>query len=228
EKKGKTFRWSGSYEYDMNEAKTLKTELNALTEFSAMVPEAFKSASHLFLGNIDPALQLKVIEQMDRPELIVIDTMNLWIEHKKEELLKAIQKSNILVFNEGEARMLFDTPSLVKAGKESLALGLDAVIIKKGEHGSLMFTKNSHFNAPGYPLENLRDPTGCGDSFGGGLIGYLAKHGTLDERALRKGIILGSTIASFNAEAFGVDSLRTLQLSDIEKRFEEIKKMREF
>ncbi|MFH1134378.1 MAG: PfkB family carbohydrate kinase [Nanoarchaeota archaeon] len=226
--KGKTFRWEGSYKFDMNSAETKKTELNALANFVPKLPEAYRSASHVFLGNIDPDLQLSVIEQLEKPEVIMLDTMNFWIQSKREALVKVMRKADIMVMNDGEARMLFDTPNLVKAAAETLKLGLKAVIIKKGEHGSLLFTKEGHFNAPGYPLETVVDPTGCGDSFGGGLIGYLAKKNELSERALRKGMVLGSAIASFNAESFSTERLARISLTDIEGRFAEMRRMREF
>lgn len=220
---GKNFRWSGEYEYDMNEAKTLKTELNSLQNFNPEVPENFRNAKYLFLGNVDPEIQLKVIEATNRPELIVIDTMNFWIDSKKEKLLEVIKRADILVFNDIEARQLFETPSLVKAAKNALSLGLKAVIIKKGEHGSLLFTDSEHFNCPGYPLENVVDPTGCGDTFGGGFIGYYSKTGNI-----RKAMVYGSIIASFNAEGFGLDNLRKITINDIEKRYNEVVSYREF
>ena len=220
---GKNFRWSGEYEYDMGEAKTLKTELNSLADFNPDVPESYKKAKYLFLANVDPEIQLKVIESIENPELIVIDTMNFWIENKKEKLIDAIKKANILILNDGEARQLFDTPNLIKAGKLALKMGLDAVIIKKGEHGSLLFTENEHFNCPGYPLETVIDPTGCGDSFGGSFIGHYSKN-----KNLRKAMVYASVIASFNAEGFGLDTIRKITMEDIEKRFDEMEKIREF
>ena len=165
--KGKTFKWAGEYEYDMNEAKTLNTELNSLTEFSAELPDNYKGAEYILLGNIDPELQLKVIEQLSQPKLIAMDTMNFWISGKKDKLIEVIKKIDLLLINDGEARQLFETVNLLKAANEALKLGPKYVIIKKGEHGALLFTHSSHFNAPGYPLEVLKDPTGCGDSFAG-------------------------------------------------------------
>lgn len=220
---GKNFRWSGEYEYDMNEAKTISTELNSLAGFKPSIPETYKKAKYLFLANIDPDIQMQVIDAMESPELIVLDTMNFWIEHKKAKLLEAIKKSNILILNEGEARELFKTPNLIKAGRLSLSLGLDAVIIKKGEHGSLLFTGKEHFNCPTYPLEDVIDPTGCGDSFGGAFIGYLSKHTNL-----RKSMVHASVIASFNAEGFGLENLRKVSQKDIEKRYKEMIALREF
>lgn len=224
----RTFRWEGYYEYDMNEAKTLRTELNSLESYKVKIPDSYKTAKYLFLGNMDPELQLDVINSMKKPELIVMDTMNFWIQHKKEHLLKAIKKADILVFNDGEARQLFNTPNLVKAANEALKLVSKAVIIKKGEHGALLFCDKKHFSAPSYPMESLKDPTGCGDSFGGALAGYLAKTRDLSEKNLRKAVIYGSVIASFNAEDFSIGKLKQISNKDIEKRYNEFKEIREF
>tara|TARA_B100002003_G_scaffold115993_2_gene107194 strand:+ start:48 stop:947 length:900 start_codon:yes stop_codon:yes gene_type:complete len=224
----KTFRWQGYYEFDMNEAKTIRTELNSLESYKVEIPEDYKNAKYVFLANIDPELQLDVIKTIKKPELIVMDTMNFWIEHKKEQLLKTIDKADLLILNDSEARQLFDTPNLVKAANAALKLHTHAVIIKKGEHGALLFTDNKHFNAPGYPLENIKDPTGCGDSFGGALTGYLAKTQDISEANLRKAVVYGSIIASFNAEDFSVERLKSVNKSDIEKRYKEFKAMREF
>lgn len=224
----KTFRWQGFYEFDMNEAKTIKTELNALESYKVQVPENYKEAKYVFLANIDPELQLDVINNIKKPELVVMDTMNFWIEHKREQLLKTIDKADILVLNDSEARQLFDTPNLVKAANAALKLHTHAVIIKKGEHGALLFTDSKHFNAPGYPLENIKDPTGCGDSFGGALIGYLSKTKDLSETNLRKAVVYGSVLASFNAEDFSIERLKKINNEDIEKRYKEFKDMGQF
>ena len=168
-----------------------------------------------------------MIAQLEDPELVILDTMNFWIEGKKEKLLEAVKKVHILLLNDGEARQLFDTVNLAQAAKKALALGPEYVIIKKGEHGSLLFTDNDHFNAPGYPLEVVKDPTGCGDSFAGGFIGYLARHGVSFQN-IKKGIVYGSVIASFNAEDFSLDRTRTLTGEEIERRYKEFERMREF
>ena len=224
----KTFRWRGFYEFDMNEAKTLKTELNVLESFKVKVPESYKDSKYIFLGNIDPELQLEVINSIKNPELIVMDTMNFWIQNKKEQLLKTIKKADILVFNDGEARELFNTPNLVKAANQALKLVSKAVIIKKGEHGALLFNGSQHFSAPSFPLENIKDPTGCGDVFGGAFTGYLAKTQNLDDKNMRKAIIYGSILASYNAEGFGTEMLKKVTQDDIEKRFKMFKDIREF
>jgi sugar/nucleoside kinase (ribokinase family) len=225
---GKTFRWEGSYEYDMAEAKTLKTELGSFAGFKPKVPESFKEAKYVFLANIDPELQLSVLQQIRKPRLVALDTMNLWIQNKKEQLLNVLRRVDVLLINEAEARQLFATPSLVKAAKAALKLGLKAVIIKKGEHGALLFTDGKYFSAPGYPLEDVVDPTGAGDSFAGAVMGYIAKTGDISEKNIRKAIIYGSVIASFNAEAFSLNRLKTLTMPEIEKRYSEFKEIREF
>ena len=224
----KTFHWEGYYEYDMNEAKTRKTELNSLANFKVEVPEKYQDIRYVFLANIDPEQQLETLRQIKKPEFVVLDTMNFWISSKKESLLKVIKKVDVLLLNDGEARQLFNTASLVKAANEGLRLGPKAVIIKKGEHGALLFTKNKHFSAPSYPLENIKDPTGCGDCFGGGFIGYLAKIKDFSEQNFRKAIIYGSVIASHNAEDFSLNRLKHLTMDDIEKRYKEFQDIREF
>jgi sugar/nucleoside kinase (ribokinase family) len=225
---GKTFAWGGSYEFDMNEAKTNFTELNTLLDFDAALPDGYKNAKFIFLANTDPVLQLTVIEQLRDPTFIVMDTMNFWIQTKKVELMNVIRKVDVLLLNDGEARMLFDTPNLVKAAQQALNLGPKFVIIKKGEHGALLFGNGTHFSAPSYPLEVIKDPTGCGDCFAGGFVGYLAKHKTIDESALRKAVIYGSVIASFNAEDFSLDRISGLTDDEIEKRFAQMKDLRDF
>ena len=228
QRKGKTFRWEGKYEFDMNEAKTLRTELNSLLDFEAIVPEKLANARYIFLANVDPEIQLTILEKVKNPEFVIMDTMNFWIDSKKDKLLKVIKKVDLLLLNDGEARQLFNTVNLTIAAKEALALGPRYVIIKKGEHGALLFSEDNHFSAPGYPLEVLKDPTGCGDCFGGTIIGYIANTKDTSEANIRKAIIYGSTIASFNAEGFSLSHLERLKEKDIEKRFLEFKKMREF
>ncbi len=224
----KTFRWQGFYEFDMNEAKTIKTELNSLATFQPKVPDEYRNAKYVFLANTHPEHQLKVLSSLKGPELVMLDTMNLWINNEKQALLEVIKKVDILVLNDGEARMLFQTVNLVKAAQEALRLGPKYIVIKKGEHGALLFTDNNHFNAPGYPLEVIKDPTGCGDCFGGALMGYLAKTRDISERNVRKAIIYGSIIASYNAEDFSLNRLKNLTMQDIENRYKEFSEIREF
>ncbi len=224
----KTFHWEGFYEYDMNEAKTKKTELNSLKDFKADVPIKYKGIKHIFLANIDPEHQLSVLKQVDKPDFVVLDTMNFWINSKKDSLLKVIKEADVLLLNDGEARQLFGTINLVNAANHALKLGPKAVIIKKGEHGALLFTKNKHFSAPGYPLENIKDPTGCGDCFGGAFVGYLAKTKKFTEKNFRKAVIYGSVVASHNAEDFGLNRLKRLTIGDINRRYNEFRDIREF
>ncbi len=223
ETRGETFRWTGEYKYDMNQVETLKLELNSLAGFNPSIPENYKKARFVFVANADPETQIKVINSMENPELIVIDTIHVWIKTKKEKLIEAIKLSDILILNEWEARELFETPNLVKAAKSALQFGLQAVIIKKGEHGSLLFTKKEVFNCPGYPLENVVDPTGCGDCFGGAFIGHYSKN-----KNIRKAMVYASVIASFNAEGFGLERIKKVGMEDIEKRYQEMKSLQEF
>jgi len=227
DKKGKTFRWHGKYE-DINEAKTLKTELNAILSFEGNVPNEYKDTKYLFLGNLDPDIQLKVLNQINNPKLVVMDTMNHWIENKKPKVLDMISKVNILLINDGEAKLLFETNNLVKAAKAALALGPSTVIIKKGEHGALMFTKDSHFNAPGYPVENVKDPTGCGDSFGGSFTAYLASTDDISEKNIRKALIYATSVASHNVEDFSLNNLKKITKQHIEERVNHLKQIRDF
>lgn len=225
--KAKTFRWSGEYAYDMNEAKTLDTQLNALLEFSGAVPEAFRSAPFVFLGNTAPALQLRALKQFDAPRFVLLDTMNHWIENERDALLKAIAAVDGFICNEWEARQLFDTPNLVQAAKAAQKLGPSLVIIKKGEHGALVFHEGV-FAAPGYPLETVVDPTGSGDTFAGGLMGFLASVGAPAPKAVRQGVVYGSILASYNAEGFGLERLRTVTGADVTARYAAFQKLVEF
>jgi ribokinase len=225
---GKTFRWEGYYEYDMNEAKTLRTELGSFAAFQPQLPESYKNTDYVFLANIDPQLQLEVLKQIRKPELVAMDTMNFWIENKKEKLMEVIKNVDIILLNDSEARELFKTPNLIRAANSAMDLGPKAVIIKKGEHGALLFMDNKHFSAPSYPLENVIDPTGAGDSFAGAMMGYIAKTKDISERNIRKAVIYGSVVASFNAEDFSLERMKKIRLEDIEKRFNEFREIREF
>jgi len=224
----KTFRWSGLYEFDMSEAETLKTELNALAKFNPDVPKKYRRAKFLFLANTDPTVQLKTLNQMENHPLVLTDTMNYWIKHKRKILEKVIARSDIVLLNDGEARQFAGDFNLVKAAKKVLNLGAKHVIVKKGEHGALLFSPKSHFSAPGYPLEQLKDPTGAGDSFAGTLIGYLAKTKTVSERRIRQGIIYASAVASFVVEEFSVDALLKINRQKLKERYEIFKEIRKF
>ncbi len=226
---GKTFHWKGEYGLDLNSAKTIRTDLNVLAEFDPILPENFRTADFLFLGNIDPELQLRVLAQMKkRPRLVVADTMNLWISTKRGKVLEVVKEVDIALMNDGEARQLFCTANLVRAAQQILSLDSDVAIIKKGEHGCIMFTKDSHFACPGYPLENVKDPTGSGDSFGGSFLGYLAKTRDFSGQNMRRAVVYASCIASFNAEDFSVNRLKEISLRDVERRFLEFRKFVRF
>jgi ribokinase len=234
---GATFKWHGQYNGDMNQANTLKTDLGVFADFKPSIPEEYKKARYLFLANIDPAIQKSVIEQMENPELIVMDTMNYWIENKKEELFDVIEMCDIVIMNSEEANQLFETHNTIQAGKQLLKTGLKAAIIKKGEHGALVFTNPtdadgrhliSVFSAPAYPLEDVKDPTGAGDSFAGGFMGWLAKTGDISDENIRKAVIYGSACASYSAQGFGLSQLKEIAMEDIEQRYDEFKKISEF
>jgi sugar/nucleoside kinase (ribokinase family) len=225
---GETFRWSGYYEYDMNQAHTRDTKLNVYTMFEPQVPEELRSAEFVFLANLNPELQLKVLEQMKRPKLVAMDTMDFWIKNKREALHEVIKKVDFVLMNDGEARQFMETPNIPIAAARLLKLGVKAVIIKKGEHGALLFTNEGHFSAPSYPQDQLRDPTGAGDSFAGGFIGYLARTGELSESNIRRAIIVGSVMASFNVEDFSLDRMKRLKQKEIFDRFAEFRKFSEF
>jgi sugar/nucleoside kinase (ribokinase family) len=225
---GKTFHWIGSYKHDMNEAITHSTCLNVFEDFKPVIPEEYRKSEYVFLANIDPELQLKVLEQIEKPRLVACDTMNFWIEGKREALLKLFQRVNIVVLNDAEARQITELPGLVKAGKKILEWGPERVIIKKGEHGVLLFDGESIFVAPAYPLGDIVDPTGAGDSFAGGFMGHLARKGSMDTSTLRQAIIYGSAIASFDVEGFSLDRLKTLSDADISRRYREFSELYHF
>jgi sugar/nucleoside kinase (ribokinase family) len=227
--KGKTFRWSGAYEYDLNEAHTLATELNVFEQFRPKLPTAYRKSEYVFLANIDPELQLSVLEQVEHPKYIACDTMNLWIKSKPEALREVIKRADFLFLNDSEARQFSGSPSLVKAGRVLQSWGPKCVLIKKGEHGALMFGKNSFFVAPAFPLEDVYDPTGAGDTFAGGFIGYLAKQdGAIDESVLRKAVVYGSVMASFTVEKFSLERLMTLTPEQIDARVRVLKQLAHF
>ncbi len=219
---GKTFRWSGKYHYDLNVRDTLFTELNVFEKFDPKIPENAKRSKFICLGNIDPVLQSKVLDQMENPQFIVCDTMNFWIEGKKSELLELLPRVNAFIVNDSEARLLSQEPNLIKAARIIREMGPQILIIKKGEHGALLFTDDTIFSAPAYPMENIYDPTGAGDSFAGGFIGYLFKTRDLSPENLKKAVIYGSTMASFCVEKFstkGLEDLSTLQIQDRYRQF---------
>jgi sugar/nucleoside kinase (ribokinase family) len=225
---GKTFHWTGRYGYDLNEAQTLDTQLNVLMDFKPNLPESYRNAEILFLANIDPDLQMEVLEQVRNPRLIACDTMNFWISSKPESLKKVLQKVDIVIINEGEARQFTGEANLVKAARQIISLGCKRLVIKRGEYGVLMFTADTVFAAPAYPLEEVFDPTGAGDTFAGGFMGYLANSGDLSEEGIRQAIVFGSVMASFNVEDFSLDRMKRLEYREIEARYKSIKALTSF
>jgi sugar/nucleoside kinase (ribokinase family) len=225
---GKTFRWRGKYTDNLNEAETLDTQLNVLTEFDPRVPEEFKNSDYLVLGNISPDLQLNVLNQVPNAKLVACDTMNFWISGALEDLKKTLKKVNLLSINDGEARMLSGEHNLVHAAKAIRAMGPDILIIKRGEHGALAVTDEGMFSAPAMPLDVIKDPTGAGDSFAGGLMGYIARKGSWDLESLRQGVILGSVMASYNVQDFSLERLKTLSQEDITSRYQEFANLTRF
>jgi sugar/nucleoside kinase (ribokinase family) len=225
---GKTFRWKGRYDYDLNTAHTLDTQLNVLASFKPELPDDYRDAEYVFLGNIDPELQLEVLKQVRRPKLVACDTMNFWIEGKPNELKETLRHVDILTINEGEARELAKEPNLVKAARTILSMGPKTLIVKRGEYGSLMFSDSGIFSAPAYLLESVFDPTGAGDTFAGGFMGYLANTGNLNDGAVRQAIVFGSVMASFNVEEFSLNRIRSLDCKEIEGRYREFKRLTHF
>lgn len=225
---GKTFRWSGRYHYDLNVRDTLFTELNVFENFNPIIPDNAKKSKFICLGNIDPVLQARVLEQLENPQFIVCDTMNYWIEGKKKELLELLPKVNVLIINDSEARLLAHEPNLIKAAKIIRSLGPEILIIKKGEHGALLFTEDTIFSAPAYPMETIYDPTGAGDSFAGGFIGYLYKTRDLSPESLKRAVIYGSTMASFCVEKFSTKGIEDLSYLQIQDRFRQFMNLSRF
>jgi sugar/nucleoside kinase (ribokinase family) len=225
---GKTFQWSGRYGFDLNEAQTLDTQLNVLMEFRPDLPESYRDAEYLFLANIDPDLQLEVLGQVRKPRLVACDTMNFWISSKPEALKQVLRKVDIVVINEGEARQFTGEANLVKAARQIVALGCKRLVIKRGEYGVLMFTADSLFAAPAYPLEEVFDPTGAGDTFAGGFMGYLANTGNLSDEGVRQAIVFGSVMASFTVEDFSLNRMKRLTYPEIEARYRDFKALTHF
>lgn len=225
---GKTFRWFGRYDYDLNVAHTLDTHLNVFADFRPKLSEASQAARLVFLANIQPDLQRGVSEQVSSAELVALDTMNYWIERDKESLLKTIEKVDLMIINDAEARQLTGIPNLIKAARTILSWGPRALIVKRGEYGAALFTAESYFAIPAYPLESVFDPTGAGDTFAGGFMGYLSSQEKLDDAAMRRAMIFGSVMASFNVEEFGTERVQRLTSDEINERFRAFKKMTTF
>ncbi len=231
---GKTFHWEGEYGFDLNVAKTLKTDLNVFADFSPKIPEAFRQKEFLFLANIHPRLQLKVLEQVRRPKWVALDTMNFWIGGEPKALREVISKVDLVIINEGEARQLTGESSLVKAARKVQGwLSTDSggngiVVIKQGEYGALLFHGKEIFSAPGLPLESVKDPTGAGDSFAGGFLGFIASKKDLGKETLKQAVIVGSAMASLNVEEFSCRRLKTLTRDEIQTRIGEFETLAHF
>jgi len=222
---GTSFRWRGRYRHDLNSAETLETHLGVFSNFRPKIPEQFRRAPFVFLGNIDPRLQLDVLNQVERPKFVACDTMNFWIESRRPDLIELLKHVDVITINDGEARQLTDQFNLVKAARWVLERGPKLVIIKKGEHGAFMFTGTTIFFAPAYPLEAVFDPTGAGDAFAGGFMGYLARKGVVDDASLRRAVVYGSVMGSFAVEQFSIGRLLEIGKTDIIARTKEFQKL---
>lgn len=222
---GESFRWRGRYRHDLNSAETLETRLGVFSHFRPHIPQQFRRTPFVFLGNIDPRLQLDVLGQVESPTLVACDTMNFWIESRRPDLLTLLGRVDLITLNDGEARQLTEKANLVHAARWILAHGPKYVIIKKGEHGAFMFTRDTVFFAPAYPLEQVFDPTGAGDSFAGGFIGYLAQSGDLSEANMRRAVVYGSAMGSFAVEQFSNTRLLELTRADLDRRVEEVRRL---
>ena len=225
---GKTFVWSGEYGYDLNVAKTLDTRLNVFGTFDPKLNERQRRAPVVFLANIHPELQMRVLQQMERPKLVALDTMNLWIATKRTELENAFRQVDLVLINEAETRQFTGETSLVKGARQILSLGPHTIVIKRGEYGVLMITRGEIFAVPAYPLENVFDPTGAGDTFAGGFLGYLTSRQQHNETELRRAIIFGSVLASFTVEKFSLDRLREITLDDVNERYRAFRTLTHF
>lgn len=225
---GKTFRWKGEYGYQLNEANTLETHLNVFESFRPTIPESYRDSEVVFLANIDPELQSDVLRQVNSPGIIACDTMNFWISGKRDALLNTLKNVDILIINDGEARQLAQEANLVKAASVIMSYGPKHVIVKRGEYGALMFNSKNVFAAPAYPLENVFDPTGAGDSFAGGFLGFLSSTRNFNEENMRQAVIFGSVMASFVVEDFSLNRIRELNYDEILNRYREFKRLTHF
>lgn len=228
QQEGESFRWSGRYSFDLNSRETLETKLGVFADFRPRIPAAFRNADWLFLGNIDPTLQLEVLEQVHAPQLIACDTMNFWIEGRHEALMRLLQRVDLLLVNDSEARQLSGDHNLLRAARWIQRHGPSMVVVKKGEHGAMLFTRDFAFFAPAYPLDDVFDPTGAGDAFAGGFVGYLARAGVLDAPHLRRAMIYGSALGSFAVERFGLERLIDLQPEELHERVRQFRELTAF
>ncbi|HZT60436.1 MAG TPA: PfkB family carbohydrate kinase [Pyrinomonadaceae bacterium] len=225
---GKTFFWRGRYDFDLNTAHTLDTQLNVFADFMPKLSDESKRSRLVFLGNIQPQLQLGVREQVRGAQLVAVDTMDYWIKSVPEQVKATVSAVDVAIINDAEARQLAGEPNIIRAARKILSWGPRALVVKRGEYGAAMFTKDSFFAIPAYPLESVFDPTGAGDTFAGGFMGYLASHESIDEETMRRAVIFGSVMASFNVEEFGTDRVRRLTHEEINARFREFKRMTHF
>jgi len=224
----RTFRWTGEYGFDLNDARTLDVQLNVLGEFRPRLTPLQRKVPYLFLANNDPEVQLEVLEQMERPRLTALDTMNFWIEGKREALARVLERVDVLLINDAEARMLAREPNLIKAARAILSMGPQAVVVKRGEYGALLVSAGRFFFAPAFPLEAVFDPTGAGDTFAGGFMGYLARLGAVDSGAFRPAIVNGAVMASFTVEDFSLERLKRLAPAEIASRYRSFQDMVRF
>jgi sugar/nucleoside kinase (ribokinase family) len=225
---GDSFFWAGKYHYDLNTRDTLDTRLGVFADFDPKIPDAFRQSRFVFLGNIDPVLQLDVLEQVDDPEVVACDTMNYWITGSREPLLQLLGRVSVLMVNDAEVRQLAGEPNLLRAARWVQERGPEIVVVKKGEHGAILFARDWVFFVPGYPLEEIFDPTGAGDAFAGGFMGYLARAASLDATHLRRAMVYGSALGSFACEAFSIDRLRDLPLDEVDARVAEFRRITAF
>ena len=226
--RGKTFRWVGEYGWDFSDPRTIATHLNVFANFNPDIPREYRNDRNVFLANIDPELQQRVLRQMKEPELVACDTMNYWIENKRKSLVKLLKKVDIFFLNESEAKELTGTASLIKAARAILKFGPKTIIVKRGEHGSVLFSGKSVFSAPAYLIESVFDPTGAGDTFAGGVMGYLAAKNNRNPDNLRKAIAYGGVMATFAVEDFSLGRLGSVKRSDITKRFKKFRELTRF
>lgn len=224
----KTFHWHGVYHNDMNNRTSITTDLNALGDFDPVIPESFRDSEFVCLGNVDPFIQMRIIQQINKPKLLMVDTMNFWIEGKWNELMKVLKHASVLVINDSEARLLTGVNNLIEAARKIFELGPEIIIIKKGEHGAMLFTKDSLFVIPSYPTEKVIDPTGAGDSFAGGFIGWLDRTKDLGIENLKVAIVFGTVIASLTIEQFSLEGIRNLSTDDINKRLIKFRNITQF
>jgi sugar/nucleoside kinase (ribokinase family) len=222
---GPTFRWTGEYSYDLNEARTLDTQLGVLADFHPVFPDHFRRSPFVFLANVDPEIQLDLLRRIERPRLVALDTMNYWITGKREALRRVLAEADALLVNDAEARMLTEEPSLIKAVRTILGYGPRVVVVKRGEYGVLMAADGRFFFTPAFPLESVFDPTGAGDTFAGGFMGVLAHADRVDDETLRRAVVYGSVMASFAVEDFSLNRLTRLTEAEIEERFGAFREM---